>query len=103
MRRLPHPLLALSASAVILLGSQVSPDSALAQPRTPCDQIQVRLADVQAQAAQVRADIWSAADAGDSAALAGAMDQLDNVFTATDALLQRMDECSRSPVPSFAD
>jgi hypothetical protein len=103
MRRLLRPLLAFSASAIFLFGPQASPDPTLAQPRTPCDQIQARLADVQTQATQVRADIWSAADAGDSAALAGAMDQLDNVFVATDALLQRMDECSRSPVPSFAD
>jgi hypothetical protein len=103
MTRLLRPLLALGISAILLVGPHASVEPSFAQPRTPCDQIQARLADVQTQATQVRADIWSAADAGDSAALAGAMDRLDNVFVATDALLQRMDECSRSPVPSFAD
>jgi hypothetical protein len=105
MKRLFRSLLALTASGVMLLGPQSNgaPANAapgLAQPRTPCDQLAARLTEVWDREAQIRADL---AMAGDSYDLTSALDRFETVLADTDALLQRMDECSRSPVPSLAD
>ena len=99
MNALIRTIFAVTVAGIMLIGAR-APTISLAQPRTPCDQLAGRLVELWDRETEIRADI---ALAGDSFDLASAMDRFEAVLGDTDALLQRMDECSRSPVPSMAD
>jgi hypothetical protein len=103
MNRLSRSLVALLASGLILFAAPAGPMTSLAQPRTPCDQLQARLGQIQDEEAQVRLDLETVGESQDTALLGPMLDRLEGVLADTEALLQRMDECSRSPIPSQAD
>ncbi len=103
MNPLVRCLSAFAVLAILVISPIVGPAAGAEQPRTPCDQLVDRLTEIQAQEAQLRAEYAAAAGMPDPAGVGSMIDRLGTVLTDTEALLQRIDECSRSPVPSMAD
>jgi hypothetical protein len=92
---------ALAAAALTL--SLAGPAFSQPETRTPCDLLPDRLQEIQAEQAQVRSDYETVSSTGESADLSAIVDRMDTLLGETGRLLARIDECSRSPVPSLAD
>ena len=103
MDRLARCLSAFVLSAVFFGSTTISAGTSAAQPRTPCDQLVDRLGEIQLQEAQLRDEYATAAGMVGSTEIGPMLDRLGGVLADTEALLLRIDECSRSPVPSMAD
>jgi hypothetical protein len=97
MKRLLRSIVALTAGINSALHLRSPADG---QPRAAANalrQLSARLAEIADRQGQIRNDATGTED------LIPVMDRFEGVLKDADALLQRMDECSRSPVPSMAD